>query len=103
MESVVEAADLGRDHAVHDQFRRLEHGHRAAPRPGGGGGFEANVAAADDHQTGALREPRAKDKGIFHVAQIMDAGKRRAGNGEPADPCPRGQQQLVIGQGLAGR
>ena len=80
----------------------LENGDVEALLAEDGGGFEADVAAADDEGAGAAREGGGEGVGVGEGAHQQDAGEVAADlGGEAAGGAAGGQREEVVGQRAA--
>src|SRR5450631_147536 len=91
------------DDAVHHPVRHLQNGDRAAQVTGGGGGFETDVAAADDDSARAWLEARLNHQHVRHAAQIVHSGQVGPGTRQLAGPGAETQEQAVVDDFLAAR
>jgi hypothetical protein len=80
------------------QFGVLEHGDLGPGGAGGGGGFQANPARADDHDLGARSERGLQVVAVIEVAQVMHTVEVGAGHRQPAWRGTGGEEQLVVAQ-----
>src|SRR5579862_580055 len=83
-------------HAVHDAVGHLEHDHLEPELARARSDLEADVAAADDHQSPTGRTMRANAVGIGDRSQVVHAGELAAGNRQGTRPAARREYQCVV-------
>ena len=79
----------------------LDHHHLGAEGAAGGGRLQPDIAAADHRQPLAGADGGLQRLGVGGGAQLQHAGQAGAGDGQLAGPRAGGQDQDVIGNGLA--
>ena len=87
--------DPGTDHPEQRQRGRLDHGHRAAGRRGGGGHLEPDPAGPDDDDPAALDQRGAQGTAVVEGAQVGDRRAAVVRGVEPARGGAGGDQEPV--------
>jgi hypothetical protein len=91
------------EHPAQRQGVDLDERDRRSVRPGRGGDLEPDPTTADDDHPGTLDEHAAQRVGVLDAAQVVHARQLGTRNLQPPHHRTGCEQQLVVGQPLAGR